>query len=87
MDPKGNIGLVDEMLNLAFDLKLSPRLTKKAMGSSISQYIRDKEGRGTVPILVTGTLAKPKYNIEVKKVGKKIIETEVNKLLDKLWEN
>jgi AsmA protein len=87
MDPKGNIGLVDETLDLAFNLKLSPRLTKKTMGSSISQYIRDQEGWGTVPLLVTGTFSKPKYKIEVKKVGKKIIETEINKLLEKLWGN
>jgi len=87
MDPKGNIGLIDETLDLAFDLKLSPHLTKKAMGSSISQYIRDQDGWGTFPLLVTGTFSKPKYKIEVKKVGKKIINTEVNKLLEKLWGN
>jgi AsmA protein len=87
MNPKGNIGLVDETLDLAFDLKLSPRLTKKTMGSSISQYIRDKDGWGTVPLVVTGTLSKPKYKVEVKKVGKKIIDTEINKLLEKLWGN
>jgi hypothetical protein len=87
LDPKGNIGLIDETLDLAFDLKLSPHLTDKAMGSSISQYIRDKDGWGTVPLVVTGTLSKPKYKVEVKKVGKKIIETEINKLLEKLWGN
>jgi AsmA protein len=87
MDPKGNIGLVDETLDLAFDLKLSPHLTDKAMGSSISQYIRDKDGWGTVPLVVTGTFSKPKYKVEVKKVGKKIIDTEINKLLEKLWGN
>ena len=84
MDPKGDIGLIDETLNLAFDLKLSPSLTDKAMGSSISQYIRDKEGWGTVPLLITGTFTKPKYKVEISKVGKKLLENEVNKLLEKL---
>jgi uncharacterized protein involved in outer membrane biogenesis len=83
MDPKGNIGL-DETLDLAFDLKLSPRLTDKAMSSKISQYIRDKGGWGTIPLLVTGSLSSPKYRVDVAKVGKKVIEKEVNKLLEKL---
>ncbi len=87
IDPKGNIGLIDETLNLAFNLKLSPSLTGKAMGSGISQYIRDQEGWGTVPLLVTGTLSKPKYKVDVKKVGEKIIDTEINKLMEKLWGN
>lgn len=84
MDPKGNLGLIDETVDMAFDLKLSPRLTDKAMSSNISQYIRDKEGWGTVPLLVTGTFAKPKYTVDVAKVGQKVIEKEVNKLLEKL---
>jgi AsmA protein len=83
MDPQGNIGL-DETLDLAFDLKLSPRLTDKAMSSKISQYIRDKGGWGTIPLLVTGSLSSPKYRVDVAKVGKKVIEKEVNKLLEKL---
>ncbi|MEN8265198.1 MAG: AsmA family protein [Nitrospirota bacterium] len=83
MDPKGNIGL-DETIDLAFDLKLSPRLTDKAMSSKISQYIRDRGGWGTVPLLVTGTLSNPKYTVDVAKVGKKVIEKEVNKFLEKL---
>ncbi len=83
MDPKGTIGL-NETLDLAFDLKLSPRLTDNAMSSGISQYIRDKGGWGTIPLLVTGTLSSPKYMVDVAKVGKKVIEKEVSKLLENL---
>lgn len=83
MDPKGTIGL-DESLDLAFDLRLSPRLTDKAMSSKITQYIKSSEGWGTVPLIVAGTLSDPKYRVDVAKVGKQVIEKKVDKLIDKL---
>lgn len=84
--PKGGIGLVDQTLDLAADLKLSPRLTKKAMGSSVSKYLRDSEGWGLVPLRVTGSLSKPKFRVDVGKAGKKALEKEVDKLLEKLFD-
>jgi uncharacterized protein involved in outer membrane biogenesis len=83
MDPKGNIGL-DETLNLAFDLKLSPRLTDKAVTSKIGKYLKDEGGWSSLPVLVTGTFSDPNYGPDMAKVGQKIIEKKVNKLLDKL---
>jgi AsmA protein len=83
MDPSGNIGL-NETLDLAFDLKLSPRLTDKAMSSKISKYIKSEEGWGIIPLIVSGTFADPIYTVDVKKVGKKVIEKKVDKYLDKL---
>ena len=84
MNPSGDIGL-DETLDLAFDLKLSPRLTKKTVGGDIGKYIKDKEGWGTVPLKVSGTFSDPSYKIDVEKAGKKVIEKEINKFLDKLF--
>jgi uncharacterized protein involved in outer membrane biogenesis len=83
MDPKGKIGL-DETLDLAFDLKLSPRLTDKAVTSKIGKYLKDEGGWSSLPVLVTGTFSDPKYGPDIAKVGQKVIEKEVNKLLDKL---
>ncbi len=83
MDPKGNIGL-DETLDLAFDLKLSPRLTDEAASSSIAKYMSDEGGWSTIPILVTGTISDPKYGPDIAKVGTKVLEKEVNKFLDNL---
>ena len=83
MDPKGEIGL-NETLDLAFDLKLSPRLTDKAITSKIGKYMKDERGWGTIPILVTGTFSDPEYGPDLAKVGKKVIERKINKLLDKL---
>ena len=73
MNPSGNIGL-DESLDLVFDLKLSPRLSKKTMGSGVTKYIRDEEGWGTIPMKVSGTFSDPSYSVDVSKAGKRAIE-------------
>ncbi len=85
MDPSGDIGL-DETLDLAIDLKLSPRLTDKAMSSSIGKYIKSDEGWGEIPLLVKGTFAKPSYTINIEKAGKRAIKKEADKFIDKLIE-
>jgi AsmA protein len=84
MDPNGIIGL-DETLNLAFDLKLSPRLMDKAITSKIGKYMRDEEGWGTIPLLVSGTLSNPRYAPDIAKAGSAVIEKKAGKLLDKLF--
>jgi len=84
MDPSGDIGL-DETLDLAFDLKLSPRLSKKTVGSGVSRYIKDEEGWGMIPLKVSGTFAKPSYSVDVSKAGKRVIKKEAEKFLDKLF--
>ncbi|MBI5741991.1 MAG: AsmA family protein [Nitrospirae bacterium] len=84
MNPAGNIGL-DETLDLAFDLKLSPRLSQKAMGSGVSRYIKDEAGWGNIPLKVSGTFSNPSYNVDIGKAGKRAIEKEVGRALDKLF--
>lgn len=84
MNPSGDIGL-DETLDLAFDLKLSPRLTKKTIGKDIAKYIKNEEGWGVVPLKVSGTLSDPSYTVDVAKAGKKVIDKEINKFFDKLF--
>ena len=82
MDPSGNIRL-DETLDLAFDLKLSPRLTDKAMlNSSIASYIKDEKEWGTIPLKVSGTFSAPSYSIDAAKAGKRVIEKKAGKLLE-----
>ncbi len=83
MDPSGEIGL-DETLDLAFDLKLSPRLTGKAMSSKISEYIKSEEGWGIIPLKVSGTFSDPVYMINIEKAGKRAIKKEAEKFIDKL---
>jgi len=85
MDPKGDIGL-DETLALEFDLKLSPRLTDKAMmNSGIAKFIKNDDGWGMIPLKVSGTFAAPSYTVDVAKAGKRIIKKETDKLLEKLF--
>jgi AsmA protein len=86
MDPSGEIGL-DESLDLAFDVKLSPRLTDKAaMNTGIASYIKDEKGWGKIPLKVSGTFSEPSYTVDLEKAGKRVIKKEADKLIDKLFE-
>jgi AsmA protein len=85
MGPLGNIGL-NETLDLAFDLKLAPRLMDKAMSSKIGKYFKNQEGWGVIPVIVTGTLTDPSYKVDMDKAGRQIIQKETDKLIDKLFE-
>ncbi len=91
MDPKGEIGL-DETLDLEFDLKLSSRLTDKAMmKSNISKYMKNDQGWGVIPLKISGTFSDPSYAIDMEKAGKRAIKKETEKLreklLDKIFKN
>jgi AsmA protein len=84
MDPSGDIGL-DETLDLSFDLKLSGPLTERAtLNSGIARYIRDEEGWGTVPLVVSGTFTEPSYGIDIEKAGKRVIQKKTEKLIQDL---
>jgi len=85
MDPKGNIGLVDESLDLAFDLRLSPRLKGKAMSSSYSEYLSDQAGWGMIPVTCPGTFSKPRCGPDLAKAGRRAVEKGVDKQIDKLF--
>ena len=86
MGPLGSIGL-NETLDLAFDLKLAPRLTDKAVSSKIGKYLKNEEGWGVIPVIVTGTLSDPSYKVDIEKAGKQVIKKETDKLIDKLFDN
>lgn len=86
MDPKGRIGL-DETLDLAFDLKLSSRLTDKAMmNSSIAKFMKNEQGWGVIPLKISGTFSEPSYAVDMEKVGKRVIRKEADKFLDKIFD-
>jgi AsmA protein len=86
MDPSGKIGL-DKTLDLEFDLKLSPPLTKKiTFNSNIARYIQDEGGWGTIPLTVSGTFSDPSYSVDVEKAGKRVIKEKGKKLLEKIFE-
>lgn len=86
MDPSGNIGLLDETLNLAFDLKLSPSLTNKALRKpTIASYIKDEEGWGRIPLKVSGTFTDPSYSVDIAKAGKRVIKKKAKELLEDLF--
>lgn len=83
MNPSGTIGL-DNSMNLAFDFKMSPQLTKKVtLNSSIAAYIKDDKGWGTIPLKLSGTFSNPSYGVDIERAGKRVIEKKGRELLDK----
>jgi AsmA protein len=87
MNPSGNIGF-DKTLNLAFDLKLSPRLTDKALRNpSIASYIKDDAGWGRIPLKVSGTLSDPSYSVDFARAGKRIIKKKAKKLIEEIFKD
>jgi AsmA protein len=85
MDPKGDIELVDESLDLAFDLRLSPRLKGKAMSSGYSDYLSDEAGWGMIPVTCPGTFSQPRCGPDLAKTGKRAVEKEIDKQIDKIF--
>lgn len=86
MNPSGKIGL-DETLDLAFDLKLSSRLTDKAtLNSSIASYIKDEEGWGVIPLKVSGTFSDPSYGVDVARAGKRVIKKKAEELIEDIFD-
>jgi AsmA protein len=87
MNPGGNIGL-DETLDLAFDLSLSPELTDKASrNSNVAQYIKNDEGWGQIPVLVAGNFSKPTYKVDVAKAGKRVIKKRAIELIEDILDD
>lgn len=86
--PQGTIGL-DGRLNLHLDARLAPELTARLdRGGRVTRYFQDAEGWGEVPLKLTGSLDRPRFEIDakaaVKKAGEKLQEKLEQKLLKKL---
>ncbi len=85
MDPHGNIGL-DETLDLEFELRLSSRLTDKAMmNSGIAKFMKNEQGWGVIPLKISGTFTEPSYAIDMEKAGKQVIKQQADKLINKIF--
>lgn len=83
MNPSGTIGL-DSTINLTFDFKMSPQLTKKVtLNSGIAAYIKDDKGWGTIPLKLSGTFSNPSYGVDIERAGKRVIEKKGREMLDK----
>ena len=70
LDEKGTIGM-DEQLNLSVLVKASDRIAPKMMSqSSIAQFLSAEKGWTSIPLLITGSMTKPSYAIDMQAVGK-----------------
>lgn len=71
MDETGTIGM-DQKLNMGVLVKVSDRLSPNLLAQSgISQFISEEKGWTTIPLKLTGTIAKPSYGVDTQAIGKK----------------
>ena len=69
----GTIGF-DQTLNLIVDLKLSQDLSQTIAGSSSVAKLALKEGRLSLPLIITGTAQAPSFGLDMKGMTGKVQE-------------
>ncbi len=69
----GTIGF-DQTLNLTMNLNLSQNLTQKIVSSSPVAKFAMKEGRLSLPLIITGTVQAPSYRLDMKGMTGKVQE-------------
>jgi AsmA protein len=69
----GTIGF-DQTLNLTLNLNLSQNLTQKIVSSSPVAKFAMKEGRLSLPLIITGTAQAPSYRLDMKGMTGKVQE-------------
>jgi AsmA protein len=75
----GTVGF-DQTLNLMVNLNLSQDLSQKIAGSSPAAKLALKEGRLSLPLLITGTAQAPSYGLDMKSLTGKAQEQVRKKL-------
>ena len=69
----GTIGF-DQKLNLAVNLNLSQELSQKISHSSPAAKLAMKEGRVSLPLMITGTAQAPSYGLDMKSLTGRVQE-------------
>jgi len=69
----GTIGF-DQTLNLSVNLNLSHDLSQKIARSSPAANLAMKDGRVTLPLVITGTAQAPSYGLDMKGLTRKVQE-------------
>lgn len=75
----GTVGF-DQALNLAVSLNLSQTLSQKVAGSSPVAKLALKDGRLSLPLLITGTAQNPSYGLNMKALTGKVQQQVEEKL-------
>ena len=81
----GTIGF-DQTLNLTINLNLSQDLSQKIAGASPVAKLAMKEGRLSLPLLITGTAQAPAYGLDMKGMTGKVQEQVKEKVKEAIGE-
>ncbi len=74
-------GKMDGKVNIDLSKEVMARLDKKG---KISQYIRNKDGWGRLPLLLAGPIDSPSLSLDMAAVGSAVADKAVDKLQSKL---
>ena len=81
----GTIGF-DQILNLTMNLNLSQDLSQKIAGASPVAKLAMKEGRLSLPLIITGTAQAPSYGLDMKGMTGKVQEQVKEKVKEAIGE-
>jgi AsmA protein len=81
----GTIGF-DQTLNLIVNLNLSQDLSQKIAGASPVATLAMKDGRLTLPLIITGTAQAPSYGLDSKALTGKVQEQVKEKVREVIGE-
>jgi len=82
----GTIGF-DQKLNLAVNLNLSQELSQKISHSSPAAKLAMKEGRVSLPLMITGTAQAPLYGLDMKSLTGRVqeqVQKKAKEVIDRL---
>ena len=82
----GTIGF-DQMLNLTVNLNLSQDLSQEIARSSPAAKLAMKEGRLSLPLMITGTAQAPLYGLDMKSLTGRVqkqVQKKVEEAIDGL---
>ncbi len=85
MNPTGTVGLE----NFALDLSLNPRFSPDLLGrldarGTVTQFLKDDQGWGSVPIRVAGTASEPRFTIDTTGIQRQLRERADQELRQQL---
>lgn len=84
VESKGNVGL-DGKLNLPLTLRLSQALSEKLkQRASFVKYLADEKGETVIRLKLTGTVNKPRANLDQAAVQKQVERTIEKKVLEEV---
>ncbi len=85
LNPTGTVGLENFALDLSLNPRFSPDLLQKlGARGTVTQFLKDDQGWGSVPIRVAGTASEPRFTIDTTGIQRQLRERADQELRQQL---